>query len=241
MDKTLREDVAEIITDACMSFAPPDVEDELSHWTAVGYYATDRIITLIAAARPAVVSDEVVEVTDRKSQWMLENSEGRWLHNAEDGTFTSDPNLGLKWPNRTAADAFRLSLRGPLWALKLTEHVWIEPDPYDWTDAEDDIADAISVGARDLINHFYSVLRLSEKRALFEKHGLTIGDAATPDGERWNAGFMEAKERGLLLTLARDMARFPRHPTVPTRTPPARTISPGRNKIPPHHPKGPSP
>lgn len=85
-----------------------------------------------------------LEVTDRASQWMLENSEGRWLHNAEDGTFTSDPNLGLKWPNRTAADAFRLSLRGPLWALKLTEHVWIEPDPYDWTDAEDDIADAIS-------------------------------------------------------------------------------------------------
>jgi len=85
-----------------------------------------------------------LEVTDRASQWMLENSEGRWLHNAEDGTFTSDPNLGLKWPNRTAADAFRLGLRGPLWALKLTEHVWIEPEPYDWTDAEDDIADAIS-------------------------------------------------------------------------------------------------
>jgi len=98
----------------------------------------------LSAARPAVVSDEVVEVTDRKSQWMLENSEGRWLHNAEDGTFTSDPNLGLKWPNRTAADAFRLSLRGPFWALKLTEHVWIEPESYDWTDAEDDIADAIS-------------------------------------------------------------------------------------------------
>ncbi len=112
--------------------------------TYIATFDPPTILTLIAAARPAVVSDEVVEVTDRKSQWMLENSEGRWLHNAEDGTFTSDPNLGLKWPNRTAADAFRLSLRGPLWALKLTEHVWIEPDPYDWTDAEDDIADAIS-------------------------------------------------------------------------------------------------
>lgn len=105
--------------------------------TYIATFDPPTILTLIAAARPAVVSDEVVEVTDRKSQWMLENSEGRWLHNAEDGTFTSDPNLGLKWPNRTVAD-------GPLWALKLTEHVWIEPDAYDWTDAEDDIADAIS-------------------------------------------------------------------------------------------------
>jgi hypothetical protein len=112
--------------------------------TYIATFDPPTILTLIAAARPAVVSDEVVEVTDRKSQWMLENSEGRWLHNAEDGTFTSDPNLGLKWPNRTAADAFRLSLRGPFWALKLTEHVWIEPESYDWTDAEDDIADAIS-------------------------------------------------------------------------------------------------
>ncbi len=112
--------------------------------TYIATFDPPTILTLIAAARPAVVSDEVVEVTDRKSQWMLENSEGRWLHNAEDGTFTSDPNLGLKWPNRTAADAFRLGLRGPLWALKLTEHVWIEPEPYDWTDAEDEISDAIS-------------------------------------------------------------------------------------------------
>lgn len=80
--------------------------------------------------------------TDPKTEWMLENAEGRWLHNAEDGTFTSDPNFGLKWPNFNAADAFRLGLRGPFWSLKVTEHKWIEP--YDWSDAEDDIADAIS-------------------------------------------------------------------------------------------------
>ncbi|MBP7973262.1 MAG: hypothetical protein KAZ48_10715, partial [Candidatus Nanopelagicales bacterium] len=132
----------------CFMATPGDSPGQMARIEAravhIATFDPPTILTLIAAARPAVVSDEVVEVTDRKSQWMLENSEGRWLHNAEDGTFTSDPNLGLKWPNRTAADAFRLSLRGPLWALKLTEHVWIEPDPYDWTDAEDDIADAIS-------------------------------------------------------------------------------------------------
>ena len=122
----------------------PNAARRKANATYIATFDPPTILTLIAAARPAVVSDEVVEVTDRKSQWMLENSEGRWLHNAEDGTFTSDPNLGLKWPNRTAADAFRLSLRGPFWALKLTEHVWIEPESYDWTDAEDDIADAIS-------------------------------------------------------------------------------------------------
>lgn len=82
--------------------------------------------------------------TDPKTEWMLENSEGRWLHDAEHGAFTSDPNIALKWPNSVAADAFRLGLRGPLWALKVTEHKWIEPEPYDWSDAEDDISDAIS-------------------------------------------------------------------------------------------------
>lgn len=111
--------------------------------------------------------------TDPKTEWMLENSEGRWLHDAEHGSFTSDPNLGLKWPNRVAADAYRLSLRGPLWALKVTEHMWIdhvharagihsggtiipadEAIAYglkavrcgglDWGDLEDDISDAIS-------------------------------------------------------------------------------------------------
>lgn len=82
--------------------------------------------------------------TDPKTEWMLENSEGRWLHDAEHGSFTSDPNIALKWPNSVAADAFRLGLRGPLWALKIAEHKWIEPEPYDWSDAEDDISDAIS-------------------------------------------------------------------------------------------------
>lgn len=104
----------------------------------------ESVLDLLAVRTAQLEAARRPEVTDRKSEWMLENSEGRWLHNAEDGTFTSDPNLGLKWPNRTAADAFRLSLRGPFWALKLTEHVWIEPESYDWTDAEDDIADAIS-------------------------------------------------------------------------------------------------
>ncbi|MDP3869214.1 hypothetical protein [Phenylobacterium sp.] len=82
--------------------------------------------------------------TDPKTWWFLENDDGRWLENAAHGTFTSDPNEALKWENSTAADAFRLSLRGPLWSLKITEHMWIEPEPYDWSDAEDDIADAIS-------------------------------------------------------------------------------------------------
>lgn len=106
-----------------------------------------------------------VKLTDPKTWWFLENAEGRWLENDAHGTFTSDPDAALKWPNATAADAFRLGLRGPLWSLKITEHMWVET--YDWSDLEDDLADVISdsmdmdwtsrIGARAVVEYLKKV------------------------------------------------------------------------------------
>lgn len=62
---------------------------------------------------------------------------------------------------------------------------------------------------RNFVHHFYSELRLSEKRELFEKYGLPFGDGSVPDAVRWKAGLVEAKERGVLNDMARDMGLLP--------------------------------
>lgn len=83
-------------------------------------------------------------MTQTKTWWFLETDDGEWLENEPHGTLTRDPNRALKWPNQTAADDFRRHLRHPWWGLKAIEHAWIEPAPHNFSDLEDDIADAIS-------------------------------------------------------------------------------------------------
>lgn len=62
---------------------------------------------------------------------------------------------------------------------------------------------------RNFVHHFYSELRLSEKRELFEKYGLPDGGWSLPDAVRWKAGLVHAKERGILDDMARDMGLLP--------------------------------
>jgi hypothetical protein len=100
---------------------PTPFEDEDRGGREYCFRIADSVLALAASPSPPE------GLTDARTWWFLENDEGRWLHDADHGTFTSDPNAALKWPNSTAANDFRFKLRGPLWALRATEHKWFAP------------------------------------------------------------------------------------------------------------------